>query len=309
MQKISDNKLLFAPTDLLKFLDCNHATFLEVQYTLEKEGAPKKVEQSASEKLISDKGLEHEAQYLAKLKQEFATVVEIPKKSSLEKRVELTYQAMLSGADIIYQAVFKDGNWRGDADFLLKVATRSNLGDFSYEALDTKLARQAEPKHIIQLCFYSELLGKLQGIAPAKMHLFLGDGSLESFIVSEYQYYYQNAKQRFEKHIENLPIESYPEPCGACSLCAWKEHCTEIWQKDDHLSLVANIQKTQIQKLKDASINTLEKLANTAETTKIPNLNSEVFHRLRMQASLQFAKRITGKNKYEILPDIDGKGI
>jgi len=40
------------------------------------------------------------------------------------------------------------------------------LGDFSYEVLDTKLARTAEPKHIMQLCVYSELLTDLQGLRP-----------------------------------------------------------------------------------------------------------------------------------------------
>jgi uncharacterized protein len=309
MQKNSDDKLLFAPTDLLKFLGCNYATFLEIQHTLEKEGTPKKVERSDSEKLISDKGLEHEDKYLAKLKQEFAKVIEIPKKPSLEKRVKLTIQAMQNGADVIYQAVFKDGNWTGDADFLLKVATPSNFGDFSFEALDTKLSRRTEPKHITQLSFYSELLGKLQGIAAAKMHLFLGDNKQESFIVSEYKTNYLNVKKSFESYIDKIPSKSYPEPCGACNSCSWKEHCTEIWERDDHLTLVANIQKTQIQKLQDAGIDTLEQLANTLETTKVPNLNPDVFTKLRMQASLQFAKRITGKNKYEILPDIDGKGI
>ncbi len=82
---------------------------------------------------------------------------------------------MQSGADIIYQAVLQDGNCMGEADFLLKVSTTSNFGDYSYQALDTKLSRVAEPKHINQLCFYSELLDKLQGTIPTKMHLVLGD--------------------------------------------------------------------------------------------------------------------------------------
>lgn len=65
---------------------------------------------------------------------------------------------MKSSADVIYHTVFFAAPWRCDVDFLIKCNMPSNLGDFSYEVLDTKLAQTAEPKHIMQLCVYSELL-------------------------------------------------------------------------------------------------------------------------------------------------------
>ena len=308
MKKTTTDKLLVSPTDLLAFLGCNHSTFLDLQFTLGKENKPTKSATSAAEQLLSKLGYEHEKKYLYKLKTEFTRVVEIPRNSQ-QNRVEQTYKAMQSGADIIYQAVLQDGNWMGEADFLLKVFTTSNFGDYSYQALDTKLSRVAEPKHIIQLCFYSELLSKLQGTIPTKMHLVLGDNRQETFAVTDYLYYYQNAKKRFQEYIEKKPQNSYPEPCNACPLCSWKDHCTEVWAKDDHLSIVANIQKTQIQKLKNVGIDTLEKLANIPEIIKVEELNTEVFQRLKNQASLQYHKRITGENKYDILPDNPGKGF
>ena len=60
--------------------------------------------------------------------------------------------------------------WRGDADFLIKRDKPSSFGYFSYELLDTKLARTAEPKHIMQLCVYSELLTDLQDLALSIKH-------------------------------------------------------------------------------------------------------------------------------------------
>ena len=105
-------------------------------------------------------------------------------------------------------------HWWGDADFLIKCDTPSSLGDFSYEVLDTKLTRTAEPKHIIQLCIYSELLTDLQGLRPADMHLFLGYHEKQSFCVADFFYYYTRAKVRFEGYLQNLPADSYPEPCG-----------------------------------------------------------------------------------------------
>ena len=96
-------------------------------------------------------------------------------------------------------------------DFLIKCDTPSSLGNFSYEVLDTKLARSAEPKHIMQLCVYSELLTALQDLRPANMHLFLGDhGKNNSFRVADFFYYYTRAKGRFENYIQNLAADSCP---------------------------------------------------------------------------------------------------
>ena len=221
----------------------------------------------------------------------------------------MTRDAISSGADVIYQAVLLDELWRGDADFLIKCDTPSVFGDFSYEVLDSKLARTAEPKHIMQLCVYSELLGKLQGTSPVNMYLFLGDGERYSFKASDFFYCYSRAKQRFETYIQNLPARSYPEPCHHCHICQWHADCKAKWDADNHLSLVANIQRPQIDALRAQKIDTLAALADAPPTTTIPNLNSEAFHRLRAQAALQHRSATTGENHYEILSCPSGKGF
>ena len=48
---------------------------------------------------------------------------------------------MRAGDQVIYQAVFVDGDSRGIADFLVRVEAPSLPGGCSYEAWDTKLAR------------------------------------------------------------------------------------------------------------------------------------------------------------------------
>ena len=48
-----------------------------------------------------------------------------------------------------------------------RVEHETALGQWGYEAVDTKLARNdALPSHALQLCFYSEGIEKLQGAAP-----------------------------------------------------------------------------------------------------------------------------------------------
>jgi len=63
------------------------------------------------------------------------------------------------GAEAIYQATFIDKKWGGRADFVVRVAIPSDLGAWSYEAIETKLARSSKSRALIQLCLYSEQLG------------------------------------------------------------------------------------------------------------------------------------------------------
>ncbi len=306
MQKLAPNQYLYSPSDLVQFLNCNHNIVLTLRSFSEQ---MEKAEESATNKLLQKKGFAHEAAYLAKLKGEGKRVVEIPKEPKLHERVELTKKALQSGADVVYQGVLYNGKWRGDADFLIRVETPSALGDFSYEVLDTKLARHAEAKHIIQLCAYNDLLEQLQGVRPQQLHLYLGNETLVSFKADDFYYYYQHAKTRFEQFVATPPADSYPEPCEFCSFCQWKDNCEAKWEADDHLNLVANIQRSQSDKLRAVGVNRVESLAKAAPETRIPDLNTDVFERLRAQASLQMHKRTTGENKCELIDFADGRGF
>lgn len=306
MQKIGDAKFLYSPSDLVHFLSCHHSVVLDLKSFSED---MEKAEESASNRLLQEKGFKHEAAYLQKLKDEGKHVVEIPKEPKLHQRVEMTRQALQSGADVVYQGVLFRDNWRGDADFLIRVDMPSTLGDFSYEVLDTKLARNGEPKHVVQLCVYTDLLADVQGVRPKQMHLFLGNQRLASFKSDDFFYYYQHAKRRFEAFMVNPPADSSPEPCQYCTFCKWKDVCEEQWGREDHLSLVANIQRSQIDKLEASGVQTVAALAALAPDTSVKELNPEMFQRLQSQAALQLHKRTTGENKCEILQFPVGKGF
>src|SRR5205085_9888908 len=114
-----------------------------------------------------------------------------------------TAEAMRNGAPVIYQAVFVEGNWRGLADF---VERQDNGG---YEAVDTKLARHTRPAHILQLCFYSEGVARIQGDMPEKMHVVTGTSERETFKTNDYLAYYHRGKRRFLAVLDHTH-ETYP---------------------------------------------------------------------------------------------------
>lgn len=306
MQRI-DGKTVYAATDLVKFLACRHATALD-QINLE---TPlQKAVDDESAKLIQRLGHEHEAGYLQKLRsQPRVAVCEIPAAGTITERCSLTRAAMERGDDVIYQAAFFDGTWLGYADFLRKVAIDTRLGPWGYEAVDTKLARSEKPEYAIQLSMYSHQIAGIQGVAPSFMHVVLGDGREVPLRVSDFQYYFGRAKRRFEQFVTSARKDTSPEPCAHCNYCSWRDLCGEAWEAADHLSLVANITKNQIKKLRTNGIDTLAQLAKVPAATRIPKMPEELLSKLRSQAQLHLRARETGERCFEFVSADAGRGF
>jgi predicted RecB family nuclease len=298
--------LVFSATDLVNFLGCRHSTFLDRRNLDEPapfgEGDPLLV-------LLREKGLAHERRYLERLEAEGREVIGIPGEGALSARHSATIHAMSAGADVIYQGALIAGQWQGYADFLVRVPGKSKFGAYNYEPIDTKLARSAKPKHALQLSVYSMLLAAEQGARAEQMHIVLGDDSMVSLRVADLHYYFGVAQERFEAYFEPLPASSTGQPCGHCSYCRWSEHCEAVWEADDHLSLVANITRTQRVKLEEAGILTMSALGAFDVTTRIPGLQPTTLSRIGAQARLQSEKRREGKNRVELLEPMEGRGF
>jgi uncharacterized protein len=169
---------------------------------------------------------------------------------------------LASGVDVIYQAAFLRDPWNGFADFLLRKDRPSKLGNFSYDVADTKLALHAKPEYVVQLYVYSDLLAEEQGLYPHDLHVVLGNKSKVTLRVSDFQYYQGLAGQRFLDFIQRKYMPRTGEPCSRCSKCRWVFRCEEEWERSEHLRMVANIQGSQIKKLRRAGINSMRELAN-----------------------------------------------
>lgn len=148
MQLLNGTVLLSA-SDLVAFLGCTHATYLDLRQSVEP------IEITGPDDttvLLRAKGLEHEKAYLIRLRAAGKSVAEIGSDAlSVADRVVLTREAMRSGVDVIYQAALVASPRLGYADFLERVEERSNVGAWSYEPADTKLGRSPKPDYVVQL--------------------------------------------------------------------------------------------------------------------------------------------------------------
>lgn len=301
--------LLHSPTDLVQFLSCRHAVALDLQRVTDPQFDITKVGNDAMAELVSQAGLAHEDAYRARLAEQ-GNLVEIPADwLTLEQRAERTITAMKEGASAIFQAAFLAAPWHGFSDFLRRVDTPSRLGDWSYEAVDTKLARSVKPSYIVQLGLYSQMIARIQGTMPRRVHVALGNGAEESFRLVDFSRTISAAQERYLAFIADGAPSSRPEPCSACNLCGWREHCASVWEAEDHLSRVAGLSKPQSQKLEAAGITTLAALAAAPEDMRIPRMSQATFAKLRAQARLQRPRMAGGAPVVETLELERGRGF
>jgi uncharacterized protein len=300
--RILDGPALLSPTDLTHYLACPHLTTLELQAA---RGELERPERTEDADLLARKGEEHEAAYLEHLRSEGRKVREIELEAGpngFEAAAEATRAAIESGVDVIYQGVFVDGRWRGQADFLERTE------DGSYEALDTKLALRPKPHHVLQLCFYSEALGNVQGKEPELMHVLLGSGEKQSFRPRDFDAYTRRVRRRLEEFVATEP-ETEPVPVSHCRICDFLPRCEAWWDEVDHLSLVARMRRQHIERLKPAEIGTLRELARADPTSPPPGMNPEVFATLQRQAALQLIRREEDRLEWLLLPPEAERGL
>src|SRR5262249_1017674 len=153
------------------YVECEHLTTLAQEVARGKRARPR-VPNMYGE-LLAQKGEEHEAAYLARLRSEGGQVVDVRPANpwDFEAGARAVGAAMRGGAEVIYEAALGHDDWRGRADFLERVERPTALGAWGYEAVDAKLARAEKPTYVLQLCFYSEAIEAIQGVAPEAMHV------------------------------------------------------------------------------------------------------------------------------------------
>ncbi|MGE0446713.1 MAG: TM0106 family RecB-like putative nuclease, partial [Vicinamibacterales bacterium] len=299
MQRLGD-RTIFSPSDLNHFLECEHLSALD----LIRDANRPRPERDAQALLLADKGAEHERAWLDRFRSEGRRVVDIPAPAdgarSWEADAAATEAAMRDGADVIYQGVFADGDWHGISDFLVRVPMASALGDWSYEAWDTKLARHAKPYFVLQLCFYTEQLARMQQMEPEEMVVVLGTGELERIRYRDFDAYYRAIRRSFIEDV-SLARATYPYPVAYCGLCEHRSDCERRWFEDDHLSQVANIRRDQVVRLEEAGVRTVAALAAMDPRQRV-GIGEATLQRLQHQARLQTGHRQTGRHSFDVLP-------
>ena len=308
----SDGALVVSASDLTGFLECEHLTRLSVEVAGGRRARPAGVDPMTE--LVAAHGIAHEERHVQRLRDRGLSVVEIVPPTGKDAAGLLraqadTVAAMRAGADVVYQATFFDGTWRGHADFLLKRTDRvSDLGPWAYDVADTKLARRIKVPALLQMALYGDLLAGLQGVPPELLTVVTGDQQELVFRYSDAEAYTRAARDRFLSRLADGELAA-PYPNAHCGVCPWRETCTARWREEDSLSLVAFMRRDHATALLEAGIPTVAALGARRPEELPDAIGRSSRERLAQQARLQLTERATGVPSYEFLPREHGRGF
>ncbi len=309
--RIDANVLKLSASDLVRHLACPHLTELDREVARGCLETPPYFHDSALERL-RELGFEHERAYVKSLMDQGLAVVDVRNGSG--SALVRTLQAMRDGLDVIVQARLEGDRWAGHADILLRVEEPSDVGEWSYEVVDTKLAQETRAGTVLQLCVYTDLLGRLQGRTPEKMHVVKpgSDFGPETFRYADFHAYYRFVRDALEAAVASAPgITTYPHPVEYCDFCRWWQRCTRRRRDDDHLCLVAGIQRVQIVELHRQGRMTVEAFADRGAPLDGPPRkgSSETYQRLHAQARIQVRGRREDAPVHELIAPEPDRGL
>lgn len=226
--------------DLYNYTQCLHRVYLDAN------GDPAdKGEVSQFAKLLWEKGLQTEHEYLAALGERSITDLS---GFGPEAAWTKTIEAMQRGDELIYQGCLVFQNYRGRPDLLIKnEGTPSKWGSYYYEPLDIKAGKGWEERegkpikfkehYAYQMMFYRELMQAIQGCVPSMARIINVEHEIEEFDPALFADDYRQAKAEVEKLVSN---EESSEPVlgSHCLQCEWFNRC-EAWveQNSDPTSI------------------------------------------------------------------------
>ena len=308
-----NGRYYYSPSDLNEFLASPFATWMS-RSALDSPGQAQPDPEPLSLTTLAERARKHEQACLAQLRQEGQEAHTLPADMD---RVEATITAMRAGHEVIYhgrlcEAAFPHPGplsrrergeteyFLGRPDFLVRTAEPSALGNYGYEVWDVTLSTQPSPAQMMQLCCSADLLQTVQGQRSDSMLLWLGSGEQRRFRTADFIYYYLALKQAFLAYMQHFDPAVQPGPELGGDYGRWTAQATRILETADHLSRVADISVSQIQKLNAAGITTLTALAESA-LTQVPRIDDATFARLKEQAQLQAASVGADRPAYRIL--------
>lgn len=310
--KILNGTIHLSASDLVGHLNCNHLSMLDVQVAQGSLAKPEHYDPLLE--ILRERGYRHEQSYIEHLQNHGYEITVIEGSDITETTLEATKEAMREGKKVIAQGALLFNRWSGRADILRRVEVPSDFGDWSYEVIDTKLARETKGGTVLQLSLYADLLADMQGVAPENVYVVAPWSNYEPqvFRVVDYAAYFRQVKRATESAADQASSSvTYPEPKEYCAICRWHNQCDQRRRDDDHLCLVANITKNQICELQTNGIATTQALANMPIPIPfVPRKGSPVtIEKARAQALIQVQAREAGDLRYELLDIVHETGL
>lgn len=203
---------------------------------------------------------------------------------------------------------------------LIKVAEKSNFGDWSYLPINIKLGRRPKPEYKLIAAFHAQILMAIQGSIIPKSQLILRQQN--NYFVN-LEYWLPKMQTTVANCITMLIELDEPElfiSRQRCSLCHWYNHCYDLAKSQKHLSLIPGVTPKRYEYLTTQGIETVESLASINPPLDNEVVSEEIISQLKRQATsilnnqaaFKFTDKLLNKldiptNKIELYFDIEAE--
>lgn len=203
---------------------------------------------------------------------------------------QATLELMQQGVDQIYQGVLlvesAGVSLLSKPSLLTKQTGFSDFGNWLYVPSDIRLSKRPKLEYKVISAFHVQLLAEIQGAWPESAWLLLREKG--RYAVDLWQVLPQ-MQEILAALTEMVQQQQEPEVFIArnrCSLCPWFQHCYEIAQSHQHLSLLPGVTPSRYPTLQQLELTTVAALATTDPTRleSLPGFGSDAAIKLVQQA-------------------------
>lgn len=216
----------------------------------------------------------------------------------MQRGVEYIYRGVLladyhdlldpTPEDVLLSPEYTKYTFVSRPDLLVKQSGQSRFGDWMYVPVNIELGKRPKQEYQVVAAFHAQILLKVQeGIIPENAWLLLRTKNRDYAVdLDKWIPQMQNILLEF---LQSLESSSPPEVFISrqkCNLCHWYNHCYQVAQSQQHLSLLPGVTPLRYAQLQTLSITTLESLAYTTPETleNLPGFDGAVAAKLILQA-------------------------
>ena len=251
--------------------------------------------------LLLERGLLHEERSLEGLEYE-------PVGGGTEdERFARTLELMAAGVERIYRGLLKDGDMVGEPDLLERRdgGRSSKFGPYHYEPTDIKSAERLTDAMRLQLAFYGDLLGRVQGVRPATGYILNGSGIRIGLELDEVSELYDRVLGELCELLDGCQPE--PRLSSGCRVSPWFSECVALAERTNDITLLYNIKTKTLKQLRELGIRTVADAADM-DPERIHGLNREIKLDLLRRAKLQAAALIDHEHTFRRMVSLPTAG-
>lgn len=271
-------------TDIYKYLACPHWPYYDLYATEEERGFKRQV--SEAEASRREDGVAHELAVIQDIS-EGKSILDAKPTGNLAKDFAQTLEWMRKGAEFIYQGTLVHGRWAGRPDILEKRPGKSIFGDWYYVVLDIKSTNALEKYQKLQLAFYNEILGAIQGYKPKEAGIYNLNKERIYFEVESVAEDLKDVVSKLEVVIFKKAKPSLVLRKDCYDKGVWGELCQRSAEESQDISLLYNVNVQRLDTLRTLGIQTVTDAAELdplALVGSAPGLTLHSLETIKLQA-------------------------